>query len=161
MVKNLPTMQETGVWSLDRENPLEKGMATHSSILAWRNQWTEGLVGYSPWGHTELDMTEWLTLSLRPLPIPLVILLNKTFSTFSLRMMSIQINWQSLLPLLLLYAIWVRHSLHVPAPATDVKFHVSGCPTLRRSCCPFRTGNRKRSLARRRELDHWWNIFMR
>ena len=36
MVKNLPAMQETGVQSLDREDPLEKGMATHSSILAWR-----------------------------------------------------------------------------------------------------------------------------
>ena len=41
MVKNLPPMQETGVSSLSRENPLEKGMATHSSILAWRVPWTE------------------------------------------------------------------------------------------------------------------------
>ena len=36
MVKNLPAMQEKWVQSLDRENPLEEGMATHSSILAWR-----------------------------------------------------------------------------------------------------------------------------
>ena len=36
MVKNLPAMQETWVWSLDWEDPLEEGMATHSSILAWR-----------------------------------------------------------------------------------------------------------------------------
>ena len=36
MVKNLPAMQETQVRSLDWEDPLEKGMATHSSILAWR-----------------------------------------------------------------------------------------------------------------------------
>ena len=36
MVKNLPAMQETSVQSLDWEDPLEKGMATHSSILAWR-----------------------------------------------------------------------------------------------------------------------------
>ena len=36
MVKNLPAMQETQVWSLGREDPLEKGMATHSSVLAWR-----------------------------------------------------------------------------------------------------------------------------
>ena len=35
-VNNLPTMQETQVQSLDREDPLEEGMATHSSILAWR-----------------------------------------------------------------------------------------------------------------------------
>ena len=41
MVKNLPAMQETQVQSLDREDPLEKGMATHSSILAWEIPWTE------------------------------------------------------------------------------------------------------------------------
>ena len=40
-VKNLPAMQETGVQSLGGEDPLEKGMATHSSILAWRIPWTE------------------------------------------------------------------------------------------------------------------------
>ena len=40
-VKNLPAMQETWVWSLGQEDPLKKGMATHSSILAWRFQWTE------------------------------------------------------------------------------------------------------------------------
>ena len=40
MVKNLLVIQETQVQSLDRENPLEKGMATHSSILAWRIPWT-------------------------------------------------------------------------------------------------------------------------
>ena len=36
-------------------------MATHASILAWRIPWTEELGGLSPWGHKELDMTEWLT----------------------------------------------------------------------------------------------------
>ena len=41
MVKNLPTIQETQVGSLGQEDPLEKGMATHSSILAWRIPWTE------------------------------------------------------------------------------------------------------------------------
>ena len=41
MVKNLPAMQETQVQSLGQEDPLEKGMATHSSILAWRMSWTE------------------------------------------------------------------------------------------------------------------------
>ena len=41
MVKNLPAMQETWVRSLGREDSLEKGMATHSSILAWRIPWTE------------------------------------------------------------------------------------------------------------------------
>ena len=41
MVKNLPAMQETCVQSLGQEDPLEKGKATHSSILAWRIPWTE------------------------------------------------------------------------------------------------------------------------
>ena len=41
MVKNLPSIQETRLWSLDHEGPLEKEMATHSSILAWRIPWTE------------------------------------------------------------------------------------------------------------------------
>ena len=42
MVKNLPAVQETPVQSLGPEDPLEKEMATHSSILAWRIPWTEG-----------------------------------------------------------------------------------------------------------------------
>ena len=43
---------------LGREDPLEEGMATHSSILAWRILWSEDLVSYSPWGRRESDMTE-------------------------------------------------------------------------------------------------------
>ena len=43
MVKNLPAMQETWLLSLGQEDPLEKGLATHSSILAWRIPWTEEL----------------------------------------------------------------------------------------------------------------------
>ena len=64
MVKNPPAMQETWVRFLGGEDPLEKGMATHSSILVWRIPWTEELVGYGGWGHKELDTTEQLTLSL-------------------------------------------------------------------------------------------------
>ena len=45
MVKNLPAVWETRVQSLDQEDPLEKGMATHSSILAWRIPWTEEPIG--------------------------------------------------------------------------------------------------------------------
>ena len=45
MVKNLPAMQETLVRSLGREDPLEKEMATHSNILAWRIPWTEQFCG--------------------------------------------------------------------------------------------------------------------
>ena len=41
MVKNITAMQETQVQSLGREDPLERGMATHSSILAWKIPWTE------------------------------------------------------------------------------------------------------------------------
>ena len=62
LVKNLPAVRETGVQSLCWEEPLEKGMATHSRILAWEIPWTEGL-DYSPWGHKELETTEWLTLT--------------------------------------------------------------------------------------------------
>ena len=40
-VNNLPVTQEIWIWSLGREDPLEKGMPTHSSILAWRIRWTE------------------------------------------------------------------------------------------------------------------------
>ena len=62
MVKNPPAMQETWVQFLGWEDPLEKGMASHSSILAWRIPGT-GEVAYSPWGRKELDMTKQLTLS--------------------------------------------------------------------------------------------------
>ena len=50
MVKNLPAMQETWVRSLSQEDPLEKGMTTHSSILAWRISWTEEPGGLQPMG---------------------------------------------------------------------------------------------------------------
>ena len=50
-------MQETPVWSLGQEDPLEKVMATHSSILAWEISQTEEPGGYRPWGRKESDMT--------------------------------------------------------------------------------------------------------
>ena len=49
-VKNLPTKQETWVQSRGWEDPLKKGIATHSSILAWRIPWTEELGGIQPMG---------------------------------------------------------------------------------------------------------------
>ena len=52
------SMQETWIQSLSQEDPLEKEMATHSSILAWRIPWRRSLVGYSPWDHKELDTIE-------------------------------------------------------------------------------------------------------
>ena len=60
-VKNLLARCETWVPSLGWEDPLEKGMATHSSILAWRIP-QRSLAGYSPWGHKESDTTERPTL---------------------------------------------------------------------------------------------------
>ena len=54
-VKNLPVMLETQVWSLGWEGPLEKGMTTHSSLLAWRIPWTEQPSGL------QWDTMEWLT----------------------------------------------------------------------------------------------------
>ena len=65
MVKNLLAMQETRVRSLGREGPLEKGMATHSRILAWRIHGQRSLVGYSLWGCKGLDVTERLTLTFK------------------------------------------------------------------------------------------------
>ena len=79
LVKNLPTMWEIWVRSLGWEEPLQEGMASHPSILAWRipmdkrvhgvtNPWgdLQSMLqsmgsGYNPWGHKELDMTEWLS----------------------------------------------------------------------------------------------------
>ena len=57
LVKNLPATWETWVWSLGWEDPLEKGTATHASILAWRLPWT-----VYPMGHKESDTTERLSL---------------------------------------------------------------------------------------------------
>ena len=49
---------------MDQEDPLEKEMATHCSILPWEIPWTRSLEGHSPWGHKESGMTECLyTLS--------------------------------------------------------------------------------------------------
>ena len=62
MVKNLPAMQETQVRFLGREDPLEKRMATHFSILAWIIPWTEEPGGLQSMGREESNMTEQLTL---------------------------------------------------------------------------------------------------
>ena len=60
-VKYLPATRETWVQFLGQEVPLEKEIATHSSILAWRIPWTEERGGLQPWGGKESDMTEQLT----------------------------------------------------------------------------------------------------
>ena len=58
MVKRLPAMRETQVWSLGQEDPLEKGVAVHSSIFAWRIPWTEEPGGLQSTGHKESDTTK-------------------------------------------------------------------------------------------------------
>ena len=52
-VKNLPKIKETQVWSLGQEDPLEKGMETHFSIIAWEIPYTGEPDGYGPWGSEE------------------------------------------------------------------------------------------------------------
>ena len=58
MVKNLPAMQETQVLSLGGKDPLETGMATHCSILAWRILWTEEPGSLQSMGRNESDAKE-------------------------------------------------------------------------------------------------------
>ena len=62
-VENLPAVQETQVRSLGWDDPLEKGMAAHYSIPAWRIPWTEQPDGLQSMGRKESDTTEQLTLS--------------------------------------------------------------------------------------------------
>ena len=64
MVKNLPAMQETGVSSQGQEDPLEKGMATHSSILAWGIPWTEEPSGLQSMGSQRIQHN-WVTNTTR------------------------------------------------------------------------------------------------
>ena len=59
-------MQETHIWSMGQKDPLEKGMATYSSILAWEIPWPEDPGGLQSMGRKELDMTQQLTLPLFP-----------------------------------------------------------------------------------------------
>ena len=57
LVKNLPAMEETRVQSLGQEDPLEKKMATHSTLLAWKIPWTEEPGGLQSMGLQESDTT--------------------------------------------------------------------------------------------------------
>ena len=84
-VKNLPAMQETQIGSLGREDPPEKGMATHSSTLAWRIPRQRSLVGHSPQVHKEMDATEQLTLSFS---------YGKVKQNFSLKNSEFAVNWE-------------------------------------------------------------------
>ena len=66
-LKCLPLMQETWVQSLGREDPLEKEVATHSSILAWRTPWMEKPGGLQSMGSQRVDTTEQLISLMGPL----------------------------------------------------------------------------------------------
>ena len=70
LLKNPPAMQETPGWSLGQKDPLEKGWATHSSVLAWRSPWTEEPGGLQPMGLQRLryDWATNTTLFTRVLP---------------------------------------------------------------------------------------------
>ena len=68
LVKNLPAMRETWVWSLGWEDPLEKGKATHSSILDWRIPWTAQFMGLQRVGHDWATFTFTLTQYTRGIP---------------------------------------------------------------------------------------------
>ena len=68
MVKNPPTKRETWVQSLGQEDPLEKRMATHSSILAWRIPWTEEPGGLQSVGSHRVDTTVAAAKSLQSCP---------------------------------------------------------------------------------------------
>ena len=84
LVKNLPAMQESWVWLLGWEDPLEKGMAIHSSILAWRIPWT-----VYPCGGKESDTTVWLSLFSLMESYSISFLVLKTFtSSLSLSLLS-------------------------------------------------------------------------
>ena len=60
--KKLLAVQETQVQSLGQEDPMEKGMATHSVFLPGESHAQRSLAGYCPWGRKESDTTEWLML---------------------------------------------------------------------------------------------------
>ena len=65
MVKNPPAMWETWVWSLGRDDPLEEGISSHSSILSWRIPMDRGARQATVHGVTKSDTTEWLSPSIR------------------------------------------------------------------------------------------------
>ena len=82
LVKNPPAVQETWVQSLSWEDPLEKGTATHSSILAWKIPVDRGAwEGSSPWGRRDLDTSE--RLSTQHIHLHICSSLNHDFHNFT------------------------------------------------------------------------------
>ena len=89
-IKNPPAMQKTWVWSLGQDDALEEEMATSSSIPVWKSHGQRNLVDYSPKGHKELDMTEWLSMHayyVHNLNIWLLYKLNNACKTLSKRLL--------------------------------------------------------------------------
>ena len=79
LVKNPPALWEIWIRSLGWEDILEKGMATHFSILAWRIPRDRSLAGYSPQGHKELNMTERALKLSVPTTEPIILSPNMLF----------------------------------------------------------------------------------
>ena len=105
LVKNPPAKQETWVWSLGWEDPLQKGMATHSSILAWRIPWTGGLysvglqrVGHN-WATNTLKLCQWCAINL------ILFILSTVF-----KVIHVYIH-----PILLSIPTWWTHTLNSPS----------------------------------------------
>ena len=69
-LKNLPAIQATQVWPLGWEDPWRREWQPPPVFLPGESHGQKSLMGYSPWGHTELDTTEWLTLSLEFQTLP-------------------------------------------------------------------------------------------
>ena len=124
-IKNPSAVQETQVQSLGPEDPLEKEMATHSSILAWQIPRAEeaGRL-YSPWGCKELDVTEGLSL-----PLSSVIFL-KHLKTSSLPSLVFQLLAAIILAWILESPLY-QHKM-VVSQITKVQFSsvAQSCPTL-------------------------------
>ena len=112
LVKNLPAVWETWVQSLGREDPLEKGTATYSIILAWRIPWIEDPVGYSLWGRKESNMTEQLSLPKIP---------SLSFQyTQSLSMFQLQDKFylQTIFPIFLVIIVLAIYTAHLALNST-------------------------------------------
>ena len=100
LVKNLPVMQKTWAWSLEWEDPWEKEMATHSSILAWRIPWTAEPSGLQSMGLQQSDTTEPLSLSGNRNTVLCDILCMSECIIFPLaqRILTIFVPWAPLIP---------------------------------------------------------------
>ena len=102
MVKNLPAMQETWVWSLGLEDPLKEEMATHSSILAWRIPWTEEPGRLQSIGSQRAGY-DWASNSFLPFCLPLPTFSSKTMqpSFLDLQAFSLYVWWPRLTKVLI------------------------------------------------------------